>query len=72
MCLSEAADSNAIIKTHKEAHGLILVDILRVKQGSIKGAMSITTLIGLSIDWHNGQFQKNAGFETVGHTFVLY
>ena len=33
MCLSEAADSNAIIKTHKEAHGLIPVDILKVKQG---------------------------------------
>ena len=33
MCLSEAADSNAIIKTHKEAHGLIPVEILRVKQG---------------------------------------
>ena len=33
MCLSEAADSNAIIKTHKEAHGLIPVDILRVKKG---------------------------------------
>ena len=33
MCLSEAADSSAIIKTHKEAHGLIPVEILRVKQG---------------------------------------
>ena len=33
MCLSEAADSNAIIKTHKEAHGLIPVQILKVKQG---------------------------------------
>ena len=33
MCLSEAADSNAIIKTHKEAHGLIPIEILRVKQG---------------------------------------
>ena len=33
MCLSEAADSNAIIKTHKEAHGLIPVEILRVTQG---------------------------------------
>ena len=33
MCLSEAADSNAIIATHKEAHGLIPVEILRVKQG---------------------------------------
>ena len=33
MCLSEAADSSSIIKTHKEAHGLIPVEILRVKQG---------------------------------------
>jgi hypothetical protein len=33
MCLSEAADSNAIIKTHKEAHGLIPVEVLKVKQG---------------------------------------
>ena len=33
MCLSEAADSNAIIETHKEAHGLIPVEILSVKQG---------------------------------------
>ena len=33
MCLSEAADSNAIIATHKEAHGLIPVEILKVKQG---------------------------------------
>ena len=33
MCLSEAADSNAIIATHKEAHGLIPVEILSVKQG---------------------------------------
>ena len=33
MCLSEAADSKAIIKTHKEAHGLIPVQILKVKQG---------------------------------------
>lgn len=33
MCLSEAADSNAIIATHKEAHGLIPVEVLRVKQG---------------------------------------
>jgi len=33
MCLLEAADSNAIIATHKEAHGLIPVEILRVKQG---------------------------------------
>ena len=33
MCLSEAADSSSIIKTHKEAHGLMPVEILRVKQG---------------------------------------
>ena len=33
MCLSEAADSNAIIKTHKEAHGLLPNEILSVKQG---------------------------------------
>ena len=33
MCLSEAADSDAIIATHKEAHGLIPVEILKVKQG---------------------------------------
>ena len=33
MCLSEAADSNAIIATHKEAHGLIPVEILKVKEG---------------------------------------
>ena len=32
MCLSEAVDSNAVIKTHKEAHGLIPVEILKVKQ----------------------------------------
>ena len=38
----------------------------------IIGALSITTLIGLFIDWHNVQFQKNAGFETVGHTIVVY
>ena len=33
LCLSEAADSDAIIKTHKEAHGLLPVEILEVKQG---------------------------------------
>jgi hypothetical protein len=33
MCLSEAPDSGAIIKTHKEAHGLIPVEIMKVKQG---------------------------------------
>ncbi|MEO8766258.1 MAG: DUF4242 domain-containing protein [Ginsengibacter sp.] len=33
MCLSEAKDSNAVINTHKEAHGLIPVKVLAVKQG---------------------------------------
>ena len=33
LCLSEAADADAIIKTHKEAHGLLPVKILKVKQG---------------------------------------
>ncbi|MEP7110153.1 MAG: DUF4242 domain-containing protein [Ferruginibacter sp.] len=33
MCLSEAKDADSIIKTHKEAHGLIPVEILSVKQG---------------------------------------
>jgi uncharacterized protein DUF4242 len=33
MCLSEANDSSSIIKTHQEAHGLIPVKILKVKQG---------------------------------------
>ena len=33
MCLSEAADSNAVKKTHKEAHGLLPAYILQVKQG---------------------------------------
>lgn len=33
MCLSQAADSNAIKKTHKEAHGLLPDYILEVKQG---------------------------------------
>ncbi len=33
VCLSEAKDSNAIIQTHKEAHGLIPVKVLKVKQG---------------------------------------
>lgn len=33
MCLSEAPDSSAVIKTHKEAHGLLPAYILRVKQG---------------------------------------
>jgi len=33
MCLSEAPDSDAVIKTHKEAHGLIPKSIEEVKQG---------------------------------------
>jgi hypothetical protein len=33
MCLSEARDSAAVVNTHKEAHGLIPVEVLNVKQG---------------------------------------
>lgn len=33
LCLSESANSDAVIKTHKEAHGLIPVEIRNVKQG---------------------------------------
>lgn len=33
MCLSEAPDSNAVKKTHKEAHGLLPTYVLKVKQG---------------------------------------
>ncbi|MEO5985115.1 MAG: DUF4242 domain-containing protein [Ferruginibacter sp.] len=33
MCLSEAADSNAVKKAHKEAHGLLPVYVMKVKQG---------------------------------------
>jgi hypothetical protein len=33
MCLSQATDSAAIVNTHKEAHGLIPVSVLKVKQG---------------------------------------
>jgi hypothetical protein len=33
VCLSEAADSAAIAKTHQEAHGLLPVRVLKVKQG---------------------------------------
>jgi len=33
ICLSEAPDSGAIIKTHQEAHGLLPAQILKVKQG---------------------------------------
>lgn len=33
LCLSQAADSTAIIKTHKEAHGLVPAYVLKVEQG---------------------------------------
>ena len=33
MCLSQAPDSNAVIHTHQEAHGLIPVTVMQVKQG---------------------------------------
>jgi hypothetical protein len=33
MCLSEATDSEAVKKTHKEAHGLLPAFMLQVKQG---------------------------------------
>ena len=33
VCLSEAKDSNSIIETHKDAHGLLPAYILKVKQG---------------------------------------
>lgn len=33
MCLSEAPDSNAVIQTHKDAHGLLPNSIQKVKQG---------------------------------------
>ncbi|MEO5600178.1 MAG: DUF4242 domain-containing protein [Cyclobacteriaceae bacterium] len=33
MCLSEAPDSSAVIKTHQEAHGLLPHEIASVKQG---------------------------------------
>lgn len=32
-CLSQAKDANAVINTHKEAHGLIPVEVLKIKQG---------------------------------------
>jgi hypothetical protein len=32
-CLSQAPDSNAVIQTHKEAHGLLPDVVLPVKQG---------------------------------------
>jgi hypothetical protein len=33
MCLSEANDSASIAQTHKEAHGLLPAEVLKVKQG---------------------------------------
>ncbi len=33
VCLSQAPDSAAVIKTHKEAHGLVPVYVVKVKQG---------------------------------------
>jgi hypothetical protein len=35
-CLSQAPDSSAIIKTHKEAHGLLPVSTKEIKQGARK------------------------------------
>ena len=33
LCLSQAPDSTAVINTHKEAHGLIPVSVVKVQQG---------------------------------------
>ncbi|MBS1600730.1 MAG: DUF4242 domain-containing protein [Bacteroidetes bacterium] len=33
VCLSQASDPNAVISTHKEAHGLIPVSIEKVTEG---------------------------------------
>ena len=33
MCLSEAKDSSSVVNTHKEAHGLLPVRVMKVKQG---------------------------------------
>ncbi|MEX6690860.1 DUF4242 domain-containing protein [Danxiaibacter flavus] len=33
MCLSEAKNAESVIATHKEAHGLVPVEVLNVKQG---------------------------------------
>lgn len=33
MCLSQAQDSTAVIATHKDAHGLLPAQIMKVKQG---------------------------------------
>ena len=34
MCLAEAKDADSLIKTHKEAHGLIPDKVMKVKQGN--------------------------------------
>jgi hypothetical protein len=33
MCLAQAPDSSALINTHKEAHGLVPLSVVKVKQG---------------------------------------
>lgn len=33
MCLAEAADSSDLVKTHREAHGLLPARVVKVKQG---------------------------------------
>jgi len=33
MCLAQAGDSSALIKTHKEAHGLLPDAVMKVRQG---------------------------------------
>jgi hypothetical protein len=33
LCLSQAKDSNDVIQTHKEAHGLLPAYVLKVKEG---------------------------------------
>lgn len=33
MCLAEAKDSASLVNTHKEAHGLVPVKVMKVKQG---------------------------------------
>lgn len=33
LCLSEAKDANAVVSTHKEAHGLVPAKVFKVKQG---------------------------------------
>ena len=34
MCLAQAKDSNALIQTHKEAHGLLPARVSKVKEGN--------------------------------------